>query len=553
MNKCLLLFLILGSWSLLTQPIPTSEAKEDTAHMVLRKTAGTGKTTQEYVVRKGDSIDRIVKQFLKNSAHRYTLIRELNPDLKDLHRIYPGQTILLPVLAEEGKESVAPAPAQNGQVVPYQVKKGDSIIRILKHQLKLQEAEAHKALRIVSQVNPGLKDLSRISIGQTIMLPAISLLTSSPAVQPEQNAEKIRVEIKPILPPDKDMALLKQLLGRSHGNLNQKGSYFLPLPQMGRVTIDCSAIPVVEFDDGSTILLDFGNRIPDSLQRLIKANWKNYSVLKVKPSQDIFLILQEIMNASGSYSMRRGLKPILLERNPQVLINLDWIITTKNPTADRPSFHGILLVSDKTRLLPGQIRQYASQKGFQFTEVVNGEISFPPPADKSPPTLQPKSIDAVDRMDLIFNLLTELGYSPARNQEIRLLDNSSAGFHLSLKPDILLKTESREILMFTKKPPRQFLEVLSKQKKEVLLVNTRLSKKANLSQVLSALSLPDAFDKRYAFYIAERGRKATITVTLSALKIERPNRSPLFLVDCSLDPNLYSLLHKDWNVELVQY
>jgi len=44
-----------------------------------------------------------------------------------------------------------------------------------------------------------------------------------------------------------------------------------------------------------------------------------------------------------------------------------------------------------------------------------------------------------------------------------------------------------------------------------------------------------------------------ITVTLSALKIERPNRSPLFLVDCSLDPNLYSLLHKDWNVELVQY
>ena len=129
------------------------------------------------------------------------------------------------------------------------------------------------------------------------------------------------------------------------------------------MTLDCSAIPIVEFDDGSTVLLDFSDRIPKTLQRLIVANWKNFSVLKVRPSQNIFLILQETINASASYTMKKGIKPLLLEKEPQILLTLDWIISAKSPSENGPSFHGILVASDKTLLLPEQVRRYAEQKG----------------------------------------------------------------------------------------------------------------------------------------------------------------------------------------------
>jgi len=82
-------------------------------------------------------------------------------------------------------------------------------------------------------------------------------------------------------------------------------------------------------------------------------------------------------------------------------------------------------------------------------------------------------------------------------------------------------------------------------------MSTRTSKKAGLSQILSVLRLPYS-DDRYAFYIAEKGRKATLSITLSTIKIDRKT-GPLYLIDCGLDPNLYTLLNKDWKAEIVRY
>jgi len=551
MNKWLPLFLLLGVCPGLMMPLPSSAAKEDTAHMSLRKTAVSGKKTQEYIVQEGDSIDKIAQKVLKNTSHRYTIIKELNPELKDLRKIYPGQTLILPVGEEVTKEKSQPAPPQNNAVVSYQVKKGDSMSRILKRQLHIKEADIPKTLKVVGQMNPGFTDFNRLSIGQTIMLPAVSLATPTPPIPPSGNQGKQKAEIKPLLPAEKDMNLFKQLINRSHGSLLRRGSYYIPLPQMGRVTLDCSAIPIVEFDDGSIVLLDFSDRIPKTLQRLIVANWKNFSVLKVRPSQNIFLILQETINASASYTMKKGIKPLLLEKEPQILLSLDWIIAPKSPAENGPSFHGILVASDKTLLLPQQVRRYAEQKGFLLTEILAGEIAPSPPAAKSSPALEMPSIASDNRVEMIYNLLVRLGYSPLKNQELKLLDNTGAGFNLSVKPDLLLKTDSRELLIFSRKPSRQLADTLSRQKKEVLVMSTRTSKKAGLSQILSVLRLPYS-DDRYAFYIAEKGRKATLSITLSTIKIDRKT-GPLYLIDCGLDPNLYTLLNKDWKAEIVRY
>ena len=185
--------------------------------MSLRKTAVSGKKTQEYVVQEGDSIDKIAQKVLKNTSRRYTIIKELNPELKDLRKIYPGQTLILPVEEEGAQEMPKPAPPQNNAVVSYQVKKGDSMSRILKRQLHVKEADIPKTLKVVGQMNPGFTDFNRLSIGQTIMLPAVSLATPTPPIAPSGNQGKQKADIKPLLPAEKDMNLFKQLINRSHG------------------------------------------------------------------------------------------------------------------------------------------------------------------------------------------------------------------------------------------------------------------------------------------------------------------------------------------------
>ncbi|PJA49808.1 MAG: hypothetical protein CO171_04245, partial [Syntrophobacterales bacterium CG_4_9_14_3_um_filter_49_8] len=68
-------------------------------------------------------------------------------------------------------------------------------------------------------------------------------------------------------------------------------------------------IPLVELDDGSVILLDFGNRIPEDLSKMIRTNWKNYRLVKATSGDDIAPLLQKIINTSRLYTMNKRLQP----------------------------------------------------------------------------------------------------------------------------------------------------------------------------------------------------------------------------------------------------
>jgi len=72
------------------------EAREDSARLVFQRTA-TLRKIWVYVVKKGDILARIYRKQQRDKRVPYDLIRRLNPEIKDLNRIYPGQNIVLPV------------------------------------------------------------------------------------------------------------------------------------------------------------------------------------------------------------------------------------------------------------------------------------------------------------------------------------------------------------------------------------------------------------------------------------------------------------------------
>lgn len=544
-------------WTVLTLfPLSRSEAREDTAHLNLRKTAIYGGNVEKYVVQRGDSIDKIAQKFIGKSSRRYLVIKQLNPQLKNLNRIYPGQPLVLPGRVSAEKEAVSSASPTEEKVVSYQVKKGDSVTRILKRQLHVKMVDLPEALRLVQQLNPGISDLNRIRTGQTILLPAADVINSPPGIaspeNPESNSSKIETERKLLVPPQKEMNLLRQLISRSHGTLISRGNYFIPLPETGRMTLDCSAMPIVEFDDGSTVVLDFADRVPASLQKLIEMNWKNYHIVKVRSSWDIFLIFQSAINASASYTASKCLNPLMLEKKPQVMIDLDWLVTQKKPVENKPRFHGIILASDKSQLLPARFHQYAWRSGYELTQILNGEVSYDSSATQSSPALEVPSLAADNPMDFTFNLLVQLGYSPLKNREVELFDKAGDGFHLSVKADILLRTAERELLISSKKLSKELVEILSRRQKEVVIIDSALSRNEVLSRIMSVLHTPFS-SGQYKFSIAAKdGSKAILTISLPAFRIDRQT-GPLYLIDYDLDGNLYTLLHETWKLEIARY
>jgi len=134
------------------------------------------------------------------------------------------------------------------------------------------------------------------------------------------------------------------------------------------VTIDCSKIPVLEFDDKTTVFLDLENRINDNLKKMISDYWPNFYLVKVDRKDDIIAILKKIIAATKAYSMTKRERPITIGNIPSVEVIVDWIIVKADSKQSRP-YRRSALCSENNSLLPKAIKNYAQQNGLIITEI----------------------------------------------------------------------------------------------------------------------------------------------------------------------------------------
>src|SRR5208337_3291084 len=93
-------YLILISLTILTVTPHDSFAEEDTAHLSFQKTATLSAKTRPYIVKEGEWLLHIMRAQSGMTAHRLTVIKKLNPEIKDLNKIKPGQVVILPEIEQ---------------------------------------------------------------------------------------------------------------------------------------------------------------------------------------------------------------------------------------------------------------------------------------------------------------------------------------------------------------------------------------------------------------------------------------------------------------------
>src|SRR5512137_1201346 len=116
----------LAGFTLFLPALP-SHSQEDTAQIVLKKKVSAKDRPSVYIVQKGDNLSTIIRRKLGKPAAQSEsvsrMVKKLNPQIRDVNRIYPGQKIALPRLA-----------AEPGQIY-YVVNKGDTLSQILHDRL----------------------------------------------------------------------------------------------------------------------------------------------------------------------------------------------------------------------------------------------------------------------------------------------------------------------------------------------------------------------------------------------------------------------------------
>ena len=539
---------------LLSSPLA---AREDSARLVFRKTAGFQKT-KVYVVKKGDRIDSILRTQLGNEPISYTLIRQINPGIRNLNRIYPGQRILLPVrgMADVTEFENATQKEGDDRLTEYLIQEGDSISRIILAELNVSPAEILSTYRLVRQLNPDIEDMNTLSTGQRLKLPVNPARADRSADTLIQTAGG-ETDKPPIaaaaakVPPSAEglLGIIRPVISRMRGTLTSTGNYYIPLKDSTQATIDCSLIPVVELDDGSTVFLDFGNRLPDHLKRLISQSWPNYAFLPAEGLSDNLMSLQGIINRSRNYTMFNAARPLTLTQKPEILVAPDWIIEGKKASSGTIYRQGLFLLGSNEKPVSTETRAFMEKNGLIVTEISGGQAVVALTAQTTPTTIP--DLRGLKGITFAEQLLKAISETSVGNAEIVIFDQARHGFNLSVTADLIFRRGEKRFIILMKKLPEQFVRILKEEGTEIVLIGERDSGRSLIEDLLQGLQIPVSYG-HFSYRIPQDGHRPRLTASFSALRAKAGGES-LYLIDFDMSPDIISLLHSHLGGRFAKY
>jgi len=524
---------------------PAAFSREDTAYISFKRVGVSRHHADPYIVKKDEHLFEIIrKNYNVSEGDIYRileLVKRFNPQLKDMNVLYPGQKLLLP----RKRSSDATPPGQpvadklsdkkneNG-VLKYVVKRGDSISVII-HRFGNSYGEIYRVLGLVKRLNPKVKDLDRIYPGQTLLLPSAARREA----RPPAGSRDVTIPEYKILP------VISHIVSRMEGVVITDGSYCIPVPPSGEVTIDCSKVPVIEIPDGNTILLDLSNRIPGDLKRIIESTWNTYRVIGVKGKETISSLLERIVEAAGVYSLEKINQQTKIGDIPAVRVFIEWLVSKKAETrgTGRYAFNFVTGISD---VLPLPVKTYAERNGLEIIEIMDG---FGITGDEAVYESSPVQVlDSASGLILADSLLRMLGYSPVSGAEITVL--SGDGLSLSMKTELLLNVGDTRVIMISQRVSDQILSALRLGGDRVVFVPEERSKREIVEDIVRAIKIPSSRDD-FGFSLSRHTGKERGDISLPSLRLGGGRE--LYLVDYDVDKDIQDLLHKEWKVTLVRY
>jgi len=174
-----------------------------------------------HTVAQGENLWKILNgKGVLSPAEYVRMLREFrraNPAVADPGKLKTGQKILVP--------SAAPPPPQDsriveGKIAPHRVAKGDTLTRLLAAR-GVSRRDLPRYLDVVKKLNESVRDVNRILLGSTILLPTGNyfdkeLAKATPAEPPKELAKAVTVEApaeipKKAAPPPKEAPPVPQV------------------------------------------------------------------------------------------------------------------------------------------------------------------------------------------------------------------------------------------------------------------------------------------------------------------------------------------------------
>jgi LysM repeat protein len=515
---------------------------------IVRYDRGWDILCEPYVVKKNDWVLKIFRQkgeiAQKDFRDFLGIFKRLNPHIRDINMIRPGQGIDIPLRKLEhgsltGQSSgVVTIPfvtlTQVSEVIKthsksYEVQRGDTVSKLLARKYGRYGSKSYReGVKLFKAANPQITDLDVIYAGQKVYLPDPSIREQSfysamydaqgnlRESLPSSGTQAPGAGRLPAPPAASDapreetsepQSTLAEAAATMNGKLRSKGTYYLPRPGTGDFELDLSRHPMLEFGDGTQLIFTSSDRIMEMPREAFQASWPKIKAVSMEEQADTEEIIGAVFDALGNQEKDSG-EVSFETQGVRVAVRARWV---------RPDTGGrhlcITPISGADQQTPEAIRRFLDQNGIVLREVLPGGAS---PAPTSAPRRHAvKNILALTptgQKDFVQILARTLGFTYTPNTGITF---PYAGVQVEAYADLLSADQGHETLVDFGDLYGDALTAIGKTGLHIVQITGEDGYGAITQKLLAALDL--AFESQPAFMAAARPAEFNTAITVSGL------------------------------------
>ena len=342
-----------------------------------------------YIVQKGDHVWELLRRkgiiAEKDFSQFVSILENLNPHVKDVDKIYPRQELLIPLKQTEAKEHPPDAGLRYVTIpiipdvlyVTYEVRPGECLAKIVTSQLGLKWDElSEDYVQTLKRLNPAIKDMDLIHPGQPIRIPEIAATASTRTVVTP--TKRLVLPAAESLPPAKKSIpwwreVVSKTIAGIGGKLLASGLCYFPESGQEDLTLDLSALPVMELADGRHLILESHKGLSEDLEKAIRAFWHPLVIVRTDPEEPGATTLAKVFSAISGGKAQRFLDLAELYDGMSVTLRADWIFSQTDDRGGPPAYECITLIEDPQERTSAQVVKYLAKKNIRVVDILVGD------------------------------------------------------------------------------------------------------------------------------------------------------------------------------------
>ncbi len=556
---------------------------------VVRYDRGWDILCDPYQVERGDWVLKIFRQKGEIAHEDFReflgIFQRLNPHVKDIDRIRPGQVVDVPLkklpqgtLSGQSSGMVTipfvminkPDEMIKKHVATYTVKRGDTVSKLIANRFggRFGNLTYRQGLKLFQAVNPQIKDINRIYAGEKIYMPDPSirqqnwysalfdkqgnLVKEASAVEADEETlarpAPAAAAVPPPVVPDQiqpeDSGPAAEAASIIGGRLLNKGTYFLPMKQGADFELDLSRYPMIDMGNGSKAVLTAQDKVMNVDLPLIQSYWEDVKVVKVGEKATSQEIIEAVLAAFSEDAVTNLLS--FDDGAAGIRVSAKWIRTDVSTDGQTPRHTCITPITNASQKTHEAVVRYLDQNDIMLNEISAAAT----PAGAQPIPVQDMAdagtIDGSSQKALIRSFASAMGFGYAPNTGISF---PYAGIQVQALSNLLSFGNGKEILVDFGDLYGDAVTAIRETGLEILQVTADVDAVGILQRLMDAAGM--AYTLEPVFYGAQRPSEFNTAITIDGILIPKSNGNTLLFAERPI-PQLIELFIRDRGIHPVR-